>query len=131
MLLELQAPCVVVLKIKGTDQIIGGYNPVGWKGRDIWEYTEDSFLFSLGNGKSVKSVILSRVKNSYANRAIFHGKLYGPVFGSSDLEMKEKFNKDYNCWSQASSYEYIITSESRFCVDDYEVFQIIKKEENY
>ncbi|CAG8707997.1 24862_t:CDS:2, partial [Gigaspora rosea] len=126
-----KGPSVVVLKIKGTDQIIGGYNPVEWKGRDIWEYTEDSFLFSLGNGKSVKSVILSRVKNGNANRALFHGKLYGPVFGSSDLEMKEQFNKDYNCWTQPNSYEHRITNEHRFCVDEYEVFQIIKKEENY
>ncbi|CAG8438100.1 8517_t:CDS:2 [Scutellospora calospora] len=126
-----KGPCVVVVRISKTDQIIGGYNPVGWKGQDIWEYTEDSFLFSLGNGKSVKNVILSRVKINNANRAIFHGKMYGPAFGSSDLEMKDQFNKGYNCWAQVNSYERRITNEHRFCVDEYEVFQVIKKEDNY
>jgi hypothetical protein len=123
-----KGPSVVVLKIHKTGQIIGGYNPLGWKGIDVWGHTEDSFLFSLGNGTSIKNVILSRVRSYCANSAVFHGKLYGPVFGSSDLEMKEQFNKNFSCWSQAHTYERKITNDQRFHVDEYEVFQVIKKE---
>ena len=122
-----KGPAIVVLKIHGTGQIIGGYNPLGWKGKDVWGYTEDSFLFSLGNGTSIKNVILSRVKPYCAKSAIFHGKMYGPVFGSSDLEMKEQFNKDDNCWSQEYTYERKVSNVRKFCVEEYEVFQVIKK----
>ncbi|CAG8432833.1 7321_t:CDS:10 [Diversispora eburnea] len=45
--------------------------------------------------------------------------MYGPVFGSSDLEMKEQFN-----WSaQAHTYEKRIINIQGFSVDEYEVFQ--------
>ncbi|CAI2179298.1 12700_t:CDS:2 [Funneliformis geosporum] len=70
-----------------------------------------------------------RVKPYCAKSAIFHGKMYGPVFGSSDLEMKEQFNKGVNCWSQEYTYERKVTNEQNFCVDEYEVFQIIKKDQ--
>ncbi|RHZ57831.1 hypothetical protein Glove_383g23 [Diversispora epigaea] len=56
---------VVLVKVKGTDEIIGGYNPLTWDknayGR--WIETKDSFIFSLKNG-NIQNSILSRVKNS-------------------------------------------------------------------
>ncbi|RHZ74168.1 hypothetical protein Glove_227g146 [Diversispora epigaea] len=122
--------CVVILKVKENGNILGGYNPLGWKGKDIWGYTEDSFLFSLGDGTTTKNVILSRVRSNFANSAIFHGKMYGPVFGSSDLEMKEPYNKQQNWSAQAHTYEKRIIDIQGFSVDEYEVFQVIRKEEN-
>ncbi|CAG8584640.1 17616_t:CDS:2 [Funneliformis caledonium] len=46
--------------------------------------------------------------------------MYGPVFGSSDLEMKEQFNKGINCWSQEYTYERKVSNDQNFCVDEYE-----------
>ncbi|RHZ67387.1 hypothetical protein Glove_301g65 [Diversispora epigaea] len=55
---------VVLVKVKGTDEIIGGYNPLTWDknayGR--WIETKDSFIFSLKIG-NIQNSILSRVKN--------------------------------------------------------------------
>ncbi|RHZ80096.1 hypothetical protein Glove_139g287 [Diversispora epigaea] len=45
---------VVVAKVKGTDEIIGGYNPLAWDsacyGEYRWMETKDSFIFSLKMG---------------------------------------------------------------------------------
>ncbi|RIB22076.1 hypothetical protein C2G38_1031715 [Gigaspora rosea] len=55
---------VVVMKVKGTDEILGGYNPMKWdKSIGNWTECNDSFIFSLKNG-AVQTSILSRVKNT-------------------------------------------------------------------
>ncbi|RHZ81615.1 hypothetical protein Glove_117g65 [Diversispora epigaea] len=44
---------VVLVKVKETDEIIGGYNPLTWVNNNIkgqWVKTKDSFIFSLKNG---------------------------------------------------------------------------------
>ncbi|RHZ67581.1 hypothetical protein Glove_300g72 [Diversispora epigaea] len=83
---------VVIIKVKGTDEILGGCNPlacdnicnipyyfIGGK----WMDTKESFIFSLKNGK-IKNSILSRVKNSqYAICNAFKNSQnnFGPRFG--------------------------------------------------
>ncbi|RHZ79736.1 hypothetical protein Glove_141g92 [Diversispora epigaea] len=59
---------IVIAKVKGTDEIIGGYNPLAWDNAldgnsDEWMETKDSFIFSLKNG-SIQNSILSRVKKT-------------------------------------------------------------------
>ncbi|RHZ78470.1 hypothetical protein Glove_164g38 [Diversispora epigaea] len=62
---------IVVAKVAGTDEIIGGYNPLAWdnsiSGSDM--KTNDSFIFSLKNG-NIQNSILSRVK--YSSRALYY-----------------------------------------------------------
>ncbi|RHZ77540.1 hypothetical protein Glove_176g19 [Diversispora epigaea] len=51
-------------KVEGTDEIVGGYNPLAWDNSNIslkWMATNDSFIFSLKNG-NIKNSILSREK---------------------------------------------------------------------
>ncbi|RIB06412.1 hypothetical protein C2G38_2116137, partial [Gigaspora rosea] len=55
-LCDKQAHLVVVMKVKGTDEILGGYNPVGWDKPSTNEAVNfyakncnDSFVFSLRN----------------------------------------------------------------------------------
>ncbi|RHZ89477.1 hypothetical protein Glove_13g75 [Diversispora epigaea] len=64
------AKTVVVAKVKGTDEILGGYNPLAWDntyngllGWSKWMKTKDSFIFSLKNC-NIQNSILNRVKNS-------------------------------------------------------------------
>ncbi|RHZ89487.1 hypothetical protein Glove_13g67 [Diversispora epigaea] len=43
---------IVIAKVKGTDEILGGYNPLAWDNSNIdgkWVETKDSFIFSLKN----------------------------------------------------------------------------------
>ncbi|RHZ65292.1 hypothetical protein Glove_318g34 [Diversispora epigaea] len=81
------AHTVIVTKVKGTDEILGGYNPLKWNNSNMdnqWMETKDSFIFSLKNG-NVQNSILSRVKNhknAIFNRCKNDQDKYGPQFGS-------------------------------------------------
>ncbi|RHZ87183.1 hypothetical protein Glove_40g88 [Diversispora epigaea] len=99
---------VVILKIKGTNEILGEYNPIEWN-MDRME-TKNSFIFSLKNG-NIHNSILSRVKNP-AN-ALYY-------YVDDDLTMESEYRK--------RAYEKPIrTTKERFSIIDYEIFQVIKK----
>ncbi|CAI2176282.1 10964_t:CDS:2 [Funneliformis geosporum] len=46
---------IVVIKISGTQQIVGGYNPFGWEGNSQWKSTKDSFIFSFINRTNLQT----------------------------------------------------------------------------
>src|SRR5439155_19026358 len=66
---------LVMMKIKETGELVGGYNPVCWneKGKSPNDYyfieTDKSFIFKI-NEKQLDNSIISRVKNP--KHAIFH-----------------------------------------------------------
>jgi hypothetical protein len=58
---------VVFIKVKGTEEILGGYNPIIWSSRSwSWGKTKESFIFSFKNENNnlLKDAILSNVKKS-------------------------------------------------------------------
>ncbi|RHZ87089.1 hypothetical protein Glove_40g92 [Diversispora epigaea] len=134
------ANTVAILKVKGTNEILGGYNPLEWnkdyKNRDSnlfgisgcgWMETKNSFIFSLKND-NIHNSILSRVKNS-ANALYYYAdrNRYGLCFGDDDLTMRN-FSQKSSCKCQNRHYEnHIRTTEEEFSIIDYEIFQIIKK----
>ncbi|RHZ89522.1 hypothetical protein Glove_13g172 [Diversispora epigaea] len=133
------AKTVVVAKVKGTDEIIGGYNPFAWDNTcngpwGYWMETKDSFIFSLKNG-NIKDNILSRVdKTQFAiwNASKSSQIKYGPRFGNFYLfSKKSDFTLDNrNYYNIENSYyeEPMRTSSSdRFSIVNYEVFKIVKK----
>ncbi|CAG8745587.1 10308_t:CDS:1, partial [Gigaspora rosea] len=66
---------MIVGRVRGTNELIGGYNPLTWKTNeykpDDFAETEDSFIFSLQiNNDDGEPSILSRVNNS--SKAINH-----------------------------------------------------------
>ncbi|RIB24781.1 hypothetical protein C2G38_2069093 [Gigaspora rosea] len=127
-LCDKQTNTVVVMKIKGTDEIFGGYNPIEWD-KSVNGYTScnDSFIFSLKNG-TVQNSILSRVKEPKC--ALYNDSKRGPNFGyHGDLDMKTEFNQNNKCYCNPRSYEKALRStkgKSYFSVDEYEVYQIRK-----
>jgi hypothetical protein len=100
-----------IIKVKETEEIIGGYNPLKWKahseGLGEWGITRDSFIFSFKNKNNVKDPILSYVKNM--NRAIYYRKMCGPSFGDQDFELNVggyDDTKEYeDCWCSKRDYE--------------------------
>ncbi|RIB27898.1 hypothetical protein C2G38_2060769 [Gigaspora rosea] len=116
---------VVAAKVNGTDEILGGYNPLIWKvGNGYGEFatTADSFIFSLKNGNINKS-ILSRVTKT--SNAIYYGSMsQGAWFSNSAFGC----HNDANSWYHSSGYGYgpIRSINEWFSVDEYEVFQICK-----
>ncbi|RHZ78286.1 hypothetical protein Glove_166g115 [Diversispora epigaea] len=122
---------VVIIKVKGTDEILGGYNPLMWDNGSGYMQTTDSFTFSLKNG-NIQNSILSRVKKSeyalyYYDKA--NKNVVGPNFGGGQLYLlsyKSNFTMDDESRSYISNnnYEKPISTNEKFSIIDYEVFKV-------
>ncbi|RHZ60548.1 hypothetical protein Glove_352g32 [Diversispora epigaea] len=134
------ASTVVIIKVKGTEEILGSYNPLIWDSNIAgynhrWDNTNDSFIFSLKNG-NIQNSILSRVKiptNAILNICKSSQRICGPYFGHG-LYMyspSSNFTLDNNCLCNndvGHFYERPLrTITDGFSIVDYEVFKVIKK----
>ncbi|EXX69446.1 hypothetical protein RirG_096020 [Rhizophagus irregularis DAOM 197198w] len=124
---DLQSHTVTIAKVKDSNEILGGYNPLEWKSVDRYSNTYDSFIFSFNNKNRNENYILSRVKdNQYA---IDNKSYYGPSFGNGDLIIWGLDIKAFGnyCNVCKNSYESSIReTEERFYVEEYEVFRLMK-----
>ncbi|RIB22474.1 hypothetical protein C2G38_2173856 [Gigaspora rosea] len=120
---------VLIIKVKGTDEILGGYNPIGWEKPITFNYIscDKCFIFSLRNG-TIQNSILSRAKSQH--KTIKNNFLCGPSFHYDLVSFNHK-NKSY---CQHASYEKPIRNvpvdkhnRSCFSLEDYEIFQINNK----
>ncbi|RHZ74861.1 hypothetical protein Glove_219g115 [Diversispora epigaea] len=136
------AGTVVIAKVAGTDEILGGYNPLAWdnsKTQETYMKTNDSFIFSLKNG-NIQNSILSRVKNKSC-ALYYYGsdkqKTFGPCFGGSEFLLQSnvsEFTKDKRCLCLFLNHlgfdfyeKSIRKTNAGFSIIDYEVFKIAKK----
>ncbi|GES96382.1 carbohydrate-binding module family 13 protein [Rhizophagus clarus] len=112
-----QSCTLTIVKVKGNNQILGGYNPIEWKSERSFVTAKDSFIFSFKNGDDVNEHILSRIMNE--NYAIFNDLTYGPSFGGADLIlrgdnghcMKDSYEKQIRGASSESVLHYGITCD--------------------
>ncbi|PKY20089.1 hypothetical protein RhiirB3_433306, partial [Rhizophagus irregularis] len=124
---------VTFIKVKGNEEILGGYNPLEWESINSYGKTEDSFIFSFKN-RNIKDAILSNVID--ATRALDYSTLCGPQFGpdltvnsSSFFNINECANFNF-CVSYCKRNYYekrIRDNENDFSIEDYEVFKIIRR----
>ncbi|RHZ60993.1 hypothetical protein Glove_350g27 [Diversispora epigaea] len=133
---------VIILKVEGTGEILGGYNPLEWnKVHSVWKVTQDSFIFSLKT-LNQKCSILSRVKNfSYGICYSLYESWFS--FGNS-LVLWNNLKTSKNCYcsdkTSPASYETPIRSaellsstfkpspnKSTFNVEEYEIFKVSKR----
>ncbi|PKC52072.1 hypothetical protein RhiirA1_482318, partial [Rhizophagus irregularis] len=85
----------------GTNQIVGGYNPLDWEGGGIIKDTQDSFIFNFTDFRDINTGKIGRVTS--ASYALICNHQWGPIFGNGhDLSMN-------------------------FEIDDYEAFQVVRK----
>jgi hypothetical protein len=120
-----QPDTITVVKLKGSNEILGGYNPLKWRSNNSYSVTRDSFIFSFKNSDDIENHILSRVRDE--TKAIFNGNDC-PSFGCTDLRI-------YNCSFSSSSYVLTIRCEktsyekpitAKPDIKEYEVFKIIR-----
>ncbi|RIA82963.1 hypothetical protein C1645_809430 [Glomus cerebriforme] len=114
-----QSHTVVIIKVQGNNEILGGYNPIKWKFDGYYGITKDSFIFSFSHD-SIENYILSRVKDK--NRAIY-SDIYQLRFGASDLTLT------IDSISSCDKYAYekqIRKSNYGSSVKELEVFQIVQ-----
>ncbi|RIA93821.1 hypothetical protein C1645_873867 [Glomus cerebriforme] len=127
-----QGACILIIKIKNNETIIGGYNPIGWKDNDdcsnngyfydlyhnYWCNTKESFIFSLDNRKGLEKFKISRVINN--KFAIYDSYNYNIAlnFGNSDLVIN---NNNGTC--NQKYYESNILDINNFSIEEMEIFK--------
>ena len=116
------------MKVKGTEEILGGYNPLKWDTSKTWGKTKDSFIFSFRSKNTFfKDAILSKVektdhaivKDSKVGLCFYDDLVIGSttVYGVIDAFGCNKFYYEKN----------ISDDEGDFPMEDYEVFQILER----
>ncbi|UZO02517.1 uncharacterized protein OCT59_020997 [Rhizophagus irregularis] len=116
-----QARTVTIIKVRNSNEILEGYsNPIEWKTGGIYVATYDSFIFSFDN-KSVENHILSRVRNT--NFTISHHSSCGLSFEEGDLILRGSKLFNNSVCTKASYDRPIRNSNSKFSVEELEVFQ--------
>jgi hypothetical protein len=115
---------VTIIKVKGKDEILGGYNSGEWKSKNGYGCSK-SFIFSLKSNSY--GINVSPVE--YNERALNFGINYGPSFGLSDLIISgNNFKYNGKCYCKMDDYKvHIRNTENIFSIEDYEVFQVVKK----
>ncbi|KAF0480822.1 kelch-like protein 17 [Gigaspora margarita] len=108
---------IVIGKSKNEDDFIGGYNPLNWS-TEAYKGTEDSFIFRSKD----KNMRLGRVK-SYSYFCAISCHPEGIHFGHYDLYIP--YDTNY-CTVGNQYYESTGRSESKYFIDYFEVFQVIK-----
>ncbi len=125
-----KGPTITLLRLKATNEIIGGYNPFEWKSPSthMYEYTKDSFLFCI-NEENIHNSVISRVH--FVKYAIGQNKKLGPIFGKEgdDLALDSIYDDGpVVCKCIQSCYEKPIR---KYKYDDevveYEIFLVIKR----
>ncbi|KAG9298443.1 hypothetical protein G9A89_008707 [Geosiphon pyriformis] len=121
---------ISVIKVKGTGQIIGGFNPQSWHSRNQWLDGEGSFIFYLGDDNAENAILSKFVKGC----GPFNGPDCGPYFGNNNIRLSgNNFKNSSWCYCQKTTiYEHAImpgseNQQMNFSVEEYEVFQIIKR----
>ncbi|CAG8537188.1 18497_t:CDS:2 [Dentiscutata erythropus] len=137
---------ILILRIKDSPEIIGGYNPLKWKKLGSFNSTDccysetcASFIFSLKRG-NLENSIFSKI--AFSKHAIYREKGLGPCF-SLDLFMASDkkgktwgcFKSDYECkirdldgWFQIEDYEKLIMSSSNVSEKSEKYHDWLKKE---
>ncbi|CAG8832342.1 44497_t:CDS:2, partial [Gigaspora margarita] len=103
-----KGPTVVIIKVRNSGEIIGGYNPLEWCKT---ENNERTFP------------ILSQVSSK--EKAIIWCRNKGPCFGLHDLHITSSRPDNIICKSKKHSYEKKVICRETFEIEEYEVFQII------
>ncbi|RIA97553.1 hypothetical protein C1645_801749, partial [Glomus cerebriforme] len=119
-----QGATIIIAKIKNSNKLVGGYNPLDWEGKSS-KVTSDSFIFLFNDYKNVDSGKISRVIDTKHSIRCF--RRWGPIFGAYDTITKSNdlaMNPNREWVSIPSSYPNL-NIPNKFDVDDYEVFQVI------
>ncbi|EXX74895.1 uncharacterized protein OCT59_025307 [Rhizophagus irregularis] len=124
---------VTFIKVKDSEEILGGYNPITWMNVNSWGEAQNCFIFSFKNRSNFKDAILSIVK--YTDNALNYHPDHGPFFGNDLIiytseESKDSADIDFDTTkvcNETSCYEKSIREGGEFLMEDYEIFQIIKR----
>ncbi|EXX57669.1 uncharacterized protein OCT59_006042 [Rhizophagus irregularis] len=118
-----QGPFVVLIRVQ-SNKIYGGYNPIGYTGRDRWLSSTESFVFSFENDQDIHNMKICRSLNT--NRSVLDYCNYDKFFSFGDMLYiyEQNLFVGYN----NSHYENNFGVEnSSYFIEEIEVFSVVKK----
>ncbi|GBB89312.1 hypothetical protein RclHR1_00160028 [Rhizophagus clarus] len=115
---------IVIAKIRSLNRIVGGYNPLDWNGNGD-KSTPDSFIFTFENYNNIDTGRISRVIEQESAIRCYNN--YGPIFGNYGNGSNDIMVSDKGKWSSATNSYSDLSIPRNFEIDDYEVFQVVKK----
>ncbi|PKC06839.1 hypothetical protein RhiirA5_419024, partial [Rhizophagus irregularis] len=119
-----EGPTIVIVKISNSEKLVGGYNPFKWDSSNQDKSTKDSYIYLFTDRIDTKSAKVSYSEGD--NYSIRNLVSHGPGFGGGSDLIEYLDSKWYSYPS--NSYPKIDgIPTGGFNVDDYEVFQVIKK----
>jgi hypothetical protein len=118
-----QSRTISVIKVKDSNEILGGYNPIEWKtcknihSMNRYGSTKDSFIFSFKDKGDIDDYILSRVKKEHF--AINNSFDLCPSFGDlvTSVDVGSYVHRYYE--------KKIRESSGKFIIEECEIFQIM------
>ncbi|RHZ65613.1 hypothetical protein Glove_313g49 [Diversispora epigaea] len=133
------ANTVIILKVEGTGEILGGYNPLEWENNNLLKKTQDSLIFSLKTANQ-KNSILSRVVRNF-DCAIYNYPKNSDLSFDVALCLIGNLKTEKRCYCMVSasylkpirsdkfiskfSRFSIVSKEASFSVEECEVFKIL------
>ncbi|GBB98719.1 hypothetical protein RclHR1_00330046 [Rhizophagus clarus] len=115
-------PCIVIIKIKDSNKIIGGYNPIGWCISNSWIHSNDSFIFSFDDDLDLSKRRISRILGN-GKYSIYDCEDFNLLlnFGNGDLILDGTIGI-----CDKSNYEFCIlnSDERSFEAEQLEVFSV-------
>ncbi|RIA85208.1 hypothetical protein C1645_808395 [Glomus cerebriforme] len=119
-----QGPFVVLIRVQ-SKKIYGGYNPIGYTGRDHdqWLSTTESFIFSFENDQDTNNMKISRSINT--NNSILdcsQSYIYFFSFGGMLYISGQNLKIGYNTSHYNNSF-----NACKLPIEEIEVFSIVKK----
>ncbi|GBB89306.1 hypothetical protein RclHR1_00160022 [Rhizophagus clarus] len=116
-----KGPTFIVIKIKNSKQITGGYNPLDWDSNDRSRNSTDSFIFSFRVFDDFNTAVIGRVKPNEVSVRCYRewGAIFGNYDGGNDLVMKRKAE-----WKSKPTSYPDVKIPRKFNCTEYEVFQI-------
>ncbi|KAG9306504.1 hypothetical protein G9A89_008440 [Geosiphon pyriformis] len=126
-----QLKTVVVAKITGSRNVVGGYNPLHWGASSNYfiehSSASDAFIFNFGDGNKPA---ISKVARCTSGNQIDHSNSFGPYF-SNELFFGDDCNISKTCWYKSNHFKpslFDTVNQFTFQVDELEIFWVYKLE---
>ncbi|CAB4410631.1 unnamed protein product [Rhizophagus irregularis] len=119
-----QGSFVVLIRVQ-SKKIYGGYNPIGYAGRNCqWLTSTESFVFSFENDQDIHNMKIGRVNNDTSCSVYDHCNYDGFFsFGGILFIDRRNLNVGYN----DAHYVNIFGEKKLLVIEEIEVFSVVKK----
>jgi len=129
-----KGPTLTLVKLED-GHIFGGFNPLSWINEFMYNHTEDSFLFSISDGKYRKPM-KCLIKKSMSKCAIKQNQIeYSPGFGETDKadlfiaykNLKNSYSNlgnVYKCPDGYNAFEFLAGKPNNWDIVEVEVYAV-------